>query len=101
MESLVEIRATSVPQECSIPAPQGATVNSQGRKPLEVGGVSQWSPVRGGRALLSPLTGLDRLACSLSRGLRPWLLTIVPSGLFVMSAEQNRTRIIPTTRIRF
>ncbi len=71
--------------------PEGARVHSQGRKSL----VDQWrrippSPAPAGatdveenRELRSPLPGLIidfGFAFSCSRGLRPWLWTLAPSG---------------------
>ena len=67
-------------------SPNGAAVNSQGRQPLEEGEFTTRDSPKGAAetttpTCLPPLRGSCSLAGSRPRGLRPWLLADVPTGL--------------------
>jgi hypothetical protein len=71
------------------PRPNGPAVNSQGRQPLELVGAHDPKPQRGesdhGASTAAPW-GLKNKARTVTRGLRPWLLTSAASRLRVSTS---------------
>src|SRR5688500_17281182 len=72
-------------QRWSVHSPEGAAVNSPGRKPWERAVTVRIKPrraaVAAGRSGTAALSGLPRWLGPGSQGLRPGLLTAAPSGL--------------------
>jgi hypothetical protein len=79
-------------------SPGGATVNSQGRKPLEMAKSNEKSP--GGAKVARFICchfrpfGALIFVCLVTRGLRPWLLTVAPPGLEYAQQKSKRQAVV-------